>query len=69
MARALEADSLRYLPLDAVARCINMPEASLCRACLTGQYPTPAGQELYGLDRLGAETGGGRLVELAMVRR
>jgi amidophosphoribosyltransferase len=69
MARVLGANSLRYLPLDAVARCISLPEQSLCRACLTGKYPTPAGQQLYEFDRLGADTGDSRLVELAVVNR
>jgi amidophosphoribosyltransferase len=49
MAVELGADSLVYLPLDAVARCIDLPEEKLCRACLTGSYPTPAGEQLYEL--------------------
>ena len=68
MARTLEADSLRYLPLEAVARCIGLPDQHLCRACLTGHYPTGAGQHLYELDRLGKDAGNGRVVELAVVR-
>ncbi len=47
MARELGADSLRYLPVDAVARAIGLDSSRLCRACITGQYPTPAGQRLY----------------------
>jgi amidophosphoribosyltransferase len=47
MAHRLGADSLRYLPLDSVARSIDMPSESLCEACLTGRYPTPAGEKLY----------------------
>jgi amidophosphoribosyltransferase len=49
MANDLGADSLVYLPLEAVARCIGLPEDRLCRACITGQYPTPAGEKLYEL--------------------
>ena len=49
MAKELGADSLFYLPVDAVARCIGLPEDRLCRACLTGDYPTPAGKQLYQL--------------------
>jgi len=49
MARELGADSLYYLPLEAVARCIDLPEERLCRACLTGKYPTPTGEKLYQL--------------------
>ncbi len=49
MAKALGADSLFYLPVDAVARCIDLPPTSLCRACITGEYPTPAGEQMYQL--------------------
>jgi amidophosphoribosyltransferase len=49
MAAELGATSLFYLPVDAVARCIGLPEDRLCRACITGQYPTRAGEQLYQL--------------------
>ena len=49
MASRLGADSLRYLPVESVARSIDMPSAALCEACLTGRYPTPAGEKLYQL--------------------
>jgi amidophosphoribosyltransferase len=49
MAAELGADSLFYLPLEAVARCIGLDADRLCRACLTGQYPTAKGGELYQL--------------------
>ncbi len=49
MAKALGADSLFYLPVDAVARCIDLPAEKLCRACITGEYPTPAGEQMYQL--------------------
>src|SRR5262245_54610175 len=52
MAADLEADSLYYLPVDAVARCIGLDEGRLCRACITGQYPTPSGERLYQLSLL-----------------
>lgn len=47
MAARLGADSLRYLPVEAVARSIGFDSADLCQACLTGRYPTPAGERLY----------------------
>jgi amidophosphoribosyltransferase len=68
MARELEADSLFYLPLEAVARCIGLREDQLCRACLTGEYPTPTGERLYQLalrNRGGA--GNGRTYEVEAV--
>src|SRR5437660_1707573 len=49
MAAELGADTLFYLPLEAVARSIGLPENRLCRACITGAYPTPTGERLYQL--------------------
>jgi amidophosphoribosyltransferase len=46
MAAQLGADSLRYLPVDAIARAIRLRDEDLCRACITGIYPTPCGQRL-----------------------
>jgi amidophosphoribosyltransferase len=60
MAAELSADSLSYLPLEAVARCIGLPADRLCRACITGDYPTPTGEQLYQLalrDRNGSANG------------
>ena len=39
------------------ARSIGLPEERLCRACVTGHYPTPVGQELYHLDVLKSAEG------------
>ncbi len=61
LAEELEADSLRYLSLDALARSIGLPEERLCRACVTGQYPSPVGQELYQLDYDRHSRGNGRV--------
>ena len=49
MAERLGADSLRYLPVENVARSIGLDTADLCQACITGRYPTPAGERLYQL--------------------
>ncbi|WP_231943683.1 amidophosphoribosyltransferase [Aeoliella mucimassa] len=49
MARELGADSLRYLPVDSIARAVARPQSDLCQACITGDYPTPAGQQLYDI--------------------
>ncbi len=46
MAARLGADSLRYLPVEAVARAIGFEPGNLCQACITGRYPTPCGQQL-----------------------
>jgi amidophosphoribosyltransferase len=46
MAAQMGADSLRYLPVEAVARAIGMPADQLCQACINGEYPTPCGQRL-----------------------
>jgi amidophosphoribosyltransferase len=47
MARAIGADSLRYLPIEAIARCVDLERHSLCQACVDGIYPTEAGERLY----------------------
>jgi amidophosphoribosyltransferase len=65
MAAELGADSLFYLPLDAIARCIGLPENQLCRACLTREYPTETGERLYQLAlRNRGNNGNGRTYEL-----
>ena len=63
MAQELGADSLYYLPLEAVARCIGLDATRLCRACLTGKYPTPTGEQLYQLALLN-NRGNGRTYEI-----
>lgn len=55
LARELGADSLRYLPVESLARSIGLSEDRLCRACVTGHYPTEFGQHLYQIDA--ADTG------------
>jgi amidophosphoribosyltransferase len=47
MAQQLGADSLRYLPVESIARAIQKDADQLCRACITGRYPTPCGHDLY----------------------
>jgi amidophosphoribosyltransferase len=50
LAEALGADSLRYLPVEALARSVGLAADRLCRACVTGIYPTHTGQRLYEND-------------------
>jgi len=59
MARDLGADSLRYLPVESVARAIGLDSDELCQACITGQYPTRHGQRLYQIALQDAKTGNG----------
>ena len=47
MAAKLGTDSLRYLPVEAIARAIGRGAEDLCQACITGTYPTEAGRQLY----------------------
>jgi len=66
MAEAVGADSLRYLPVDAVARAITKPAEDLCRACITGDYPTVCGRRMAELARQNhAEGVAGRTYEAA----
>ena len=41
------ADTLKYLPVSALARCVGLPSESLCQACVNTVYPTPAGERMY----------------------
>jgi amidophosphoribosyltransferase len=54
MAEELGADSLRYLPVEAIARAVGLSSEKLCRACITGVYPSMTGQKLYQIDGLEA---------------
>jgi amidophosphoribosyltransferase len=65
MAAELGADSLFYLPVEAVSRCINLDAGRLCRACITGKYPTPEGERLYQLALKTPAKLGSRTYELA----
>ncbi|MGF1578784.1 MAG: amidophosphoribosyltransferase [Gemmataceae bacterium] len=52
MAKVLGADSLFYLPKEGISLGIGLPESDLCQGCITGEYPTPKGQELHQLAML-----------------
>jgi amidophosphoribosyltransferase len=58
MARELGADSLRYLPVEAIARSVGLSTERLCRACITAEYPTSTGQRLYQIDGDTCHAGG-----------
>ncbi|MEQ8790758.1 MAG: amidophosphoribosyltransferase [Pirellulaceae bacterium] len=57
MARALGADSLRYLPVSSIARAVGYDADQLCQACITGEYPTPFGTRLYDVALKNSERG------------
>jgi amidophosphoribosyltransferase len=70
MAKELGATSLFYLPVDAIARCIGLPEEQLCRGCITGEYPTEAGRQMYELALLKKDdVEAGRTYECAPSRK
>ena len=58
LAAELGADSLRYLPVESLARSVGLPSDRLCRACVTGRYPTEAGQALFERDNGNVEACG-----------
>jgi amidophosphoribosyltransferase len=69
MAARLGADSLRYLPIEAVARSIGFDASEICQACIDGRYPTPAGERLYEIALGHTSRGGsGRTYEATAVR-
>jgi amidophosphoribosyltransferase len=47
MADSIGATSLRYLPVEALADCVGLPETTLCLACVNTIYPTPAGEAMF----------------------
>jgi amidophosphoribosyltransferase len=49
MADVIHADSLRYLPIESIARCVGKDRESLCQACIDTVYPTESGRQLYQL--------------------
>ena len=57
--RARMFHEMGQLPVDAVSRCIELPTERLCRACVTGDYPTPTGEKLYQLALRNHAIGGG----------
>ena len=57
MAEAIGADSLKYLPLDSITRCLELPASSLCQACINTEYPTQAGRDLYQIALGNAKNG------------
>jgi amidophosphoribosyltransferase len=73
MARDLGADSLRYLPVEAIARAVSLAPERLCRACITGHYPTETGQYLYQIESKAcgspAHTNGSRAYESVPIAR
>ena len=66
MAKILGADTLRYLPVESIARAIGKDSSQLCQACITGKYPTPYGQELYqiALNNVGKEESSSRTYDV-----
>jgi len=46
MDEEIGADSLRYLPIESIARAIEKSPSDLCQACIAGDYPTEFGQKL-----------------------
>ncbi len=46
MARALHVDSLRYLSVQDLGHCLQLPQNSLCTGCVSGCYPSRWGDHL-----------------------
>ena len=63
MAKELGADSLRYLPISAIAQAVEFDADDLCQACITGEYPTPGGEKLYQIAVENIDTPGARTYE------
>ncbi len=46
MAKKLGVESLRYLTVDDLAKCLHIDGKNLCLGCVRGSYPTPCGEAL-----------------------
>ncbi len=46
MARALNIDSLKFLPVSSLGQAIDVEGDSLCKGCVTSKYPTLWGNKL-----------------------
>ena len=55
IAKDLDVDSIRYLPVPSVPIALRKDINELCMACVTQEYPTEAGQERYSLLQVGTE--------------
>lgn len=49
----IEVDSLCYLSLEGMLKCMSKPASSYCTACWSGQYPIPVDMQVskFGLER------------------
>ena len=63
MASDLGAESLRYLPVESIARATGFTADQLCQACITGSYPTEWGQQLYQIAQSNEGNSGQRTYE------
>jgi amidophosphoribosyltransferase len=57
MAKSLDVDSLRYLPVSALGPAIDVEQESLCTGCVTSKYPTAWGNRLIRQARKNQEEG------------
>lgn len=53
ISRALEADSVAYLSLEGLLRCVSLPADHYCTACWSGQYRIPISTQVnkFSLER------------------
>jgi amidophosphoribosyltransferase len=64
MARTLGLDSLRYLSVPDLSKCLQLDPRHLCMGCVSGKYPTPWGSRLLKQARRNrGKDGGGRTYE------
>jgi amidophosphoribosyltransferase len=57
MAKALSVDSLRYLSVPDLARCLKTDVETLCTGCVTGRHPSPWGRKQMARARRHASAG------------
>ncbi len=46
MARSLDVDSVKYLPVSSLGAALDVEQDSICTGCVTTKYPTAWGNKL-----------------------
>jgi amidophosphoribosyltransferase len=57
MARSLNVDSIKYLPVSALGDALDVKQDTICTGCVTTKYPTPWGNKLIRQARKNQEEG------------
>lgn len=57
MAKSLDVDSLKYLPVSSLGPALDVEQDSICTGCVTTEYPTAWGNKLMRRAKKNQEEG------------